>query len=48
VFGAGLYYLVRMVQRGLPAQVEGREPRLDERPARPLSAASEPTPEERS
>jgi cytochrome d ubiquinol oxidase subunit I len=41
IFGAGLYYLVRMVQRGLPAAVEGHEPRLDERPARPLSAAAD-------
>jgi cytochrome d ubiquinol oxidase subunit I len=40
VFGAGLYYLVRLVQRGLPADVEGHVPRLDERPARPLSAAA--------
>jgi cytochrome d ubiquinol oxidase subunit I len=43
VFGAGLYYLVRMVQRGLPSELEGHEPRLDERPARPLSAATETT-----
>jgi cytochrome d ubiquinol oxidase subunit I len=41
IFGAGLYYLIRMVQRGLPAAVEGHEPRLDERPARPLSAAAD-------
>jgi cytochrome d ubiquinol oxidase subunit I len=41
VFGAGLYYLVRMIQRGLPEAVEGHEPRLDERPARPLSAAAD-------
>jgi cytochrome d ubiquinol oxidase subunit I len=41
VFGAGLYYLVRLVQRGLPAEVEGHLPRLDERPARPLSAAAD-------
>jgi cytochrome d ubiquinol oxidase subunit I len=41
IFGAGLYYLVRMVQRGLPAAVEAHEPRLDERPARPLSAAAD-------
>jgi cytochrome d ubiquinol oxidase subunit I len=42
IFGAGLYYLVRLVQRGLPEEIEGHEPRLAERPARPLSAATEP------
>jgi cytochrome d ubiquinol oxidase subunit I len=42
VFGAGFYYLVRLVQRGLPEVVEGHEPRLEERPARPMSAAIEP------
>jgi cytochrome d ubiquinol oxidase subunit I len=41
VFGAGVYYLVRMVQRGLPTEVEGHAPRLHERPARPLSAAAD-------
>jgi cytochrome d ubiquinol oxidase subunit I len=41
VFGAGAYYLVQMVRRGLPEAVEGHEPRLDERPARPLSAAAD-------
>jgi cytochrome d ubiquinol oxidase subunit I len=41
VFGAGVYYLVRLVQRGLPEALEGHEPRLDERPARPLSAAAD-------
>ena len=41
VFGAGLYYLVRLVQRGLPEHLEGHEPRLAERPARPLSAAAD-------
>jgi cytochrome d ubiquinol oxidase subunit I len=39
IFGAGLYYLVRVVRRGLPTMLEAREPRLGERPARPLSAA---------
>jgi cytochrome d ubiquinol oxidase subunit I len=39
IFGTGLYYLVRLVQRGLPAMLETREPRLVERPARPISAA---------
>jgi cytochrome d ubiquinol oxidase subunit I len=41
IFGAGLYYLVRLVQRGLPEELEGHEPQLAERPARPLSAAAE-------
>src|SRR5512134_791664 len=41
VFGAGGYYLVQMVRRGLPEVVGGHEPRLDERPARPLSAAAD-------
>ena len=41
VFGAGAYYLVQMVRRGLPETVDGHEPRLDERPARPLSAATD-------
>jgi cytochrome d ubiquinol oxidase subunit I len=38
IFGAGGYYLVRLVQRGLPA--EGGEPGPAGRPARPLSAAT--------
>jgi cytochrome d ubiquinol oxidase subunit I len=41
IFGAGVYYLVRTVKRGLPATIEPREPRLVERPARPMSAAIE-------
>ena len=41
IFGAGVYYLVRTVKRGLPATIEPREPRLFERPARPMSAAIE-------
>jgi cytochrome d ubiquinol oxidase subunit I len=40
VFGAGLYYLVRLVQRGLPEDVAGHELRPEERAARPLSAAA--------
>ena len=40
IFGAGLYYLVGLVQRGLPSEMP--EPRLDKRPARPLSAATHP------
>ena len=39
VFGAGIYYMVRLARAGPPSQVDLREPRLDERPARPLSAA---------
>ena len=44
IFGAGTYYLVRLVRQGLPDS--SPEPRLDKRPARPLSAAtrSEPRP----
>jgi len=39
VFGAGLYYLVRLVRAGPPEVLEAREPELGHRPARPLSAA---------
>jgi cytochrome d ubiquinol oxidase subunit I len=38
IFGAGAYYLVRLVQRGLPEDAPNL--RLDHRPARPLSAAT--------
>jgi cytochrome d ubiquinol oxidase subunit I len=38
IFGAGVYYLVRLVQRGLPDDLPVL--RLDHRPARPLSAAT--------
>ena len=38
IFGAGVYYLVRMVHRGIPADVG--DVTLDKRPARPLSAAT--------
>ncbi|MDB5862754.1 MAG: hypothetical protein JWO70_560 [Betaproteobacteria bacterium] len=38
IFGAGAYYLVRLVQRGLPE--DAPHLRLDQRPARPLSAAT--------
>ena len=38
VFGAGLYYLIKLVQAG-PALMGAPEPGLDKRPARPLSAA---------
>ena len=41
VFGAGVYYMVRLARAGPPAQVDLREPRLGERPARPLSGAAE-------
>jgi cytochrome d ubiquinol oxidase subunit I len=39
IFGAGLYYLMRLVQRGMPQDLP--EPRPDQRPARPLSAAQD-------
>ena len=39
VFGAGIFYMARLARAGPPAQVDLREPRADERPARPLSAA---------
>ena len=38
VFGAGLYYLVRLVRAGPPEEIDVREPELRHRPARPLSA----------
>jgi cytochrome d ubiquinol oxidase subunit I len=38
IFGAGFYYLVRLVQRGMPEDLP--EPGLEQRPARPLSAAT--------
>ena len=38
IFGAGVYYLVRLVQRGIPDGLP--EPGPDQRPARPLSAAT--------
>ena len=41
VFGAGAYYLARIVRRGFPAAVDPHEPKLGERPARPLSAATD-------
>jgi cytochrome d ubiquinol oxidase subunit I len=39
IFGAGLYYLMRLVGRGLPEELP--EARQDRRPARPLSAAQD-------
>jgi cytochrome d ubiquinol oxidase subunit I len=38
IFGFGVYYLVRLVQRGVPTELP--ELRLDKRPARPISAAT--------
>jgi cytochrome bd ubiquinol oxidase subunit I len=38
IFGFGVYYLVRLVQRGVPT--DSPELSLDKRPARPLSAAT--------
>ncbi|MDQ5848842.1 MAG: cytochrome ubiquinol oxidase subunit I, partial [Pseudomonadota bacterium] len=37
IFGAGVYYLARLVQRGMPDELP--QGRMDQRPARPLSAA---------
>ena len=43
IFGSGLYYLVRIVQRGMPDAPHGAAaPAHAERPARPLSAATHP------
>ncbi len=39
VFGAGVYYMVRLARAGPPEHVDAREPKLGERPARPLSGA---------
>ncbi|HEY3180749.1 MAG TPA: cytochrome ubiquinol oxidase subunit I [Casimicrobiaceae bacterium] len=39
VFGAGIYYMARLARAGPPEQVELREPKFGERPARPLSGA---------
>jgi cytochrome d ubiquinol oxidase subunit I len=39
VFGAGIFYMVRLARAGPPASVDLREPKLEERPARPLSGA---------
>jgi cytochrome d ubiquinol oxidase subunit I len=39
VFGAGIFYMVRLARAGPPAHVDMREPTLGERPARPLSGA---------
>ncbi|MGE5524639.1 MAG: cytochrome ubiquinol oxidase subunit I [Rhodospirillaceae bacterium] len=43
IFGSGLYYLVRIVQRGIPQAPHGAAaPAHTERPARPLSGATSP------
>ncbi|HLX30290.1 MAG TPA: cytochrome ubiquinol oxidase subunit I [Casimicrobiaceae bacterium] len=39
VFGAGIFYMARLARAGPPEHVELREPKLGERPARPLSGA---------
>jgi cytochrome d ubiquinol oxidase subunit I len=39
IFGAGIYYMARLARGGPPAHVDVREPRPNERPARPASAA---------
>jgi cytochrome d ubiquinol oxidase subunit I len=39
IFGAGIYYMVRLVRAGPPAVVEARDAGPGERPARPLSGA---------
>jgi len=39
IFGAGIYYMVRLARAGPPEHIDVREPTLDERPARPLSGA---------
>jgi cytochrome bd ubiquinol oxidase subunit I len=39
VFGSGIYYMARLARRGPPEHVEVRDPRLNQRPARPASAA---------
>jgi cytochrome bd ubiquinol oxidase subunit I len=39
VFGAGIFYMVRLARAGPPEHVDLREPNLGERPARPLSGA---------
>jgi cytochrome d ubiquinol oxidase subunit I len=39
IFSAGLFYLFRMARVGPPTELEARDAKLSERPARPLSAA---------
>ncbi len=45
VFGAGFNYFVRLVRQGLPEPIEGQALRPEQRPARPLSAATAPVSE---
>ncbi len=40
VYGAGLFYMARLAVKGPSANTNARDAKLDERPARPLSAAS--------
>ena len=45
IFGSGLYYLARIVRRGIPDVLrESAPPAHTERPARPLSGATTPRP----
>jgi cytochrome bd ubiquinol oxidase subunit I len=39
IFSAGLFYLFRIARAGPPTEIEARDAKLSERPARPLSAA---------
>jgi len=39
VFGAGIFYMAKVARAGPPSEVELRDAKLAERPARPLSAA---------
>jgi cytochrome d ubiquinol oxidase subunit I len=39
IFSAGLFYLIRIARAGPPTELEARDAKLAERPARPLSAA---------
>ena len=39
VFGAGIFYMAKVARAGPPTEVELRDAKLGERPARPLSAA---------
>ncbi len=41
IFGAGLYYFFKLVRQGPADHVETHAPRPDERPARPMSAATD-------
>ncbi|HKO87329.1 MAG TPA: cytochrome ubiquinol oxidase subunit I [Burkholderiales bacterium] len=43
IFGAGVYYLLRIVKQGLPEHLPSRPPAPAQRPARPLSAATNPS-----